>query len=701
MTKIGDFFREGAADLFGFGGEIEDLREQAATGKMLARQLESMDWSLLSGSGTTENYFDPPRESREAQVARAYRFFFEDPIVKRSVKLFTNYVLSRGIKQPRYRRDARKGDRDTEADRAADLINRFWNDPENKIALTGHVAQREKNDELQLQGNVFLLLFRQEGAAPVDQQIGILSNGDPQLEPPTLKITDLREREIVEVITHPGNRKVPVWYKRVYVPMEYQFDRATELGIGGYNRSARPVTRYYRDWRFEAPTEWEGRPWGPPPELVAEGRIYHIKVNCTSDMRFGQTEMQAVLKWAQGLNQFMTSRMMVAQALAAIAMQARTRGGTRAVSQASKQLQDISRLAGDVEGTNLRRTQRADQGRTKVAVSNEGVDLRPMVQDTGAAGAMTDTQVMKGQIAAGTGIPIHHLGDVGSANLATATSMDAPLQRMCEDRQELLQTIVLDITGFMLEGERIDPSRLEVEMPPILSKDVGELATMLTTALTAIDPNVSNRKLVRFVFGELLDAMGKQNARDILDEIFPEDFETPYEQQLTLLEKQAELGIQPADGPGGSEQRRSSPAQRSARVMAQGARRADIRANGGRHRGGNRAGGAAAAGAASVARAQQRRQRALREGDDILLEDGATAAGFVQEELLTDEQLAIEAAFAELPEDLRESALAALDPLAALFDDRAVIEGTALGELTEIEQSGGAQRALAAASEQR
>ena len=183
MGRIADFLREGAADLFGFGDELELLREQAVDGRMVARALEDLGWSQVGGQ-TSQSYFDPPREMREKTIERAYRHFFDDVIARRSLILLSNYVFSKGVPIPRYRRVAvprqnqgdtdltqttasDRPDNDPNWERATDLITRFWLDPENQSALTGHRAQTMKHIELQLQGNVFLLMFRQEGQEPV------------------------------------------------------------------------------------------------------------------------------------------------------------------------------------------------------------------------------------------------------------------------------------------------------------------------------------------------------------------------------------------------------------------------------------------------------------------------------------------------------------------------------------------------------
>jgi hypothetical protein len=594
MGRLGDLIRRGVAEIGGWIDEREQLQEAAADGRMFQRQLETLGWTDIAG-GTLENYFEPDRGTREQQIERAYRYFFTDPIIRRSVKIRTNYVFRKGVPLPRYREDQAGGDTDDQG-QAQELIRRFWEDEENRAALTAKRAQREKNDELTVQGNVFFLMFRQEGEAP-DTPLGSASDyARAEIGPPTMKVTDLRSREIVDVITHPANRKIPIYYKRVYRQRVARFERgrtSSPLDASYDETETQPQVRYYRDWRFEPPQDGElfdGEPWrNPPAELVEPvGRVYHVKINCTSDMRFGLTDLQAALKWAQGLNQYMTSRMQVAQAIAAIALQAKTKGGPTAVRQVVGHLRNIQRLDGapigctpPARGSDHRWYERGDQGRTRAAATNHGASLEPMVQDTGAAGAQIDTQIFKGQIAAATGVPVHQLGDSPTTGLSTLAALDGPLQAECEDVQDDWETVLKDIVGYMLAGEGFDPRRVVVKMPPILMRDVQSTASMLLSAMSVFDPNGSNRELQRWVMAQILDMLGDHDAQAVLELIFPAGFETPHEQRQKEMSTLATMpGGPPLDGrPGGPHERRQSPAQIAARTMRKAADAAQVARN--------------------------------------------------------------------------------------------------------------------------
>ena len=58
----------------------------------------------------------------------------------------------------------------------------------------------------------------------------------------------------------------------------------------------------------------------------------------------------------------------------------------------------------------------------------------------------------------------------------------------------------------------------------------------------ALDPNANNPRLMRFVLEEILEAMGKVNASEILDRIFPPNFKTPFQEQQEAQMQQMAAG---------------------------------------------------------------------------------------------------------------------------------------------------------------
>ena len=611
-----ELIREGAMDLLGVGEEVDALREVQMAAVAMARRFEDLDFSNLLKENTSA-YFDPDRDAQRDQTQRAFKYFFNDPIVKRSVLLRTYYTFGKGVPRANYK-DNRDADPSDEQYGNA-YIERFEKDPDNERALTGYIALTQRDIELQLQSNLWFNLFRSDEQAPgakagdagdVDPDVvrGVIEGEDGKRRPATMKIVSLPDSEFVDVINHPETG-APVFYKRQFRPSIY--NASLNGGQGGYE-PGELTTLYYRHWRNEAPRTYstpkgEVKDWPgyPPEQQIAGGVMYHVAINRVGSMKFGLTELQSILKWSKGLNEYMTARMAMVQAIAQIAMRVKTRGGARSVQQTASVLNDLTKLAGAIEGTTSLSRSPTDAGRTKVSVENQGAELQPMITDTGAAQAQGDIQTMRGHIAAGSGVPEHHLGGPGSAGLATATSMDAPLLRMIEFNQELWETVRRDLTGYMIEGVGLDPGRIEVQMPPILERDVGTLAATLTNVVATLDPQVSNKELMRFVLAEVLDAMGKVNTQEILDRIFPPESKTPFEmsQELAAVNQAMALG---ALGGGGAPEP-GTPQGRAAVNQGVVAAAWEQQDNGGRRRGPTGPGGPDGMGADSRARAQDRR----------------------------------------------------------------------------------------------
>jgi hypothetical protein len=677
---LSDLLREGAMDLLGISEEVDALRESSAAGQLLARKVEDMDFGNLYGSGgQAGSYFDPERGVQVQQTLRSYKYFFGDPMIKRSVMLRALYTWGRGMAPPKYKPDP---DAPTsEAKAGAWYIARFWKDPENQEALTSTKKMLQRDIESNLQGNVFFLLFRGDEKAPTtDDMIPVGSRG--QLPPATLKMSTLPDVQMVDVIPHPGNADIPVFYKRQFREREYVF---SALQGEGQWIEGDIVTLYYRDWRHEAPALWgrdkrnrpcpptsprcvKTEPWGPPADQIAAGRVYHVYENKIGKMRFGITDLQPVLKWAKGLNEFMTSRLAMVQAITQLAMRLKAKGGPKSVSQVGAQLMDLQRLAGAMDGTteNLSRAV-AQSGRTKATVESQGVDLQPMVQDTNGANAQADASIFKGQIATGTGIGLHLLGDPNGSNLATATSVDGPMLKGQQWNQERWKTTILDITGYMLEGVGLDPSRLTVDMPPILERDVANITEYLSAASTVVDPQAANTGWMRFVVHEILDAMGKPNADEIVDELFPRDMVTPFEQAVQLAQAAPPgQGVgQDTRGPalaGANDKQTKS--QRGATDAKQAAAAAEQRANQGRHRGPNAPGGPTAASRTARDRSHRRWALAVEAGEITLDEVPSDLREAVAADVDSVEVLA-RALEGDFPRDLQEAADAAL----AEFDE--------------------------------
>jgi hypothetical protein len=98
-----------------------------------------------------------------------------------------------------------------------------------------------------------------------------------------------------------------------------------------------------------------------------------------------------------------------------------------------------------------------------VITENEQVEHETFKLDSGAAGANVDGQMIRSQISAGTHFPQHYLGDIGSANLATATSMELPVLKAVESRQEVFEQLFRWFIDRVIE-RAIEKGRLSKEL---------------------------------------------------------------------------------------------------------------------------------------------------------------------------------------------------------------------------------------------
>lgn len=510
--------------------ELTELREandmETAARRTLERRIEDLGWELVN-----QRMDEARPEDRKKLRRRAHRYWQEDPIVGQAVNLQGWYVFGRGVPKPDLPQSPRSAEEehpesdlaqkmlsqvgkrmqeapagrqgtgeqenipDEESRSAAEkAIQSFWDDPANKAALTTLQAQQQKETELQLDGEVFFALFDgPQGGAP-------------------LVIGSINPTEIVDVITDPDNEKVPLYYKRVYQPLIYDFNRDE------WRPDVEPRTVYHRHWQNEPPQGFAG----PPAARIADGRIYHLKVNCTSDQQRGNSELRRIMEWAKGYREFMDARLQVARAVAKLAIRVRVDGGPQQVQQV------IQALA---QGQNLGLT---GQGGVPLGAPpngaligmNRGVDFPPPNFETGAAAAAADQRTFLGQVAAGIGWPAQYLGAEGSGSLANLTAMELPTLKMVEARQELWRQVIRDLTreALRLSGFELEPV---VQMPAILQRQIGEWTAGLLALIQAVDPTFQNVPLKRWVFSQGLGVFGEARIDELVAECFPAGYHAP------------------------------------------------------------------------------------------------------------------------------------------------------------------------------
>src|SRR5690606_21570121 len=177
-----------------FSRERDQLEEAYESEmRMLQRQIEALGELSLNAVPNQDALAIPP-ERRKDEIKRARKIRASNPIAKRSVTLVVHYTLGDGVTV-----------KAQDSQFVGPVINEFWNDPDNKIALTSHEAMSELVDSLMVDGELYLAFF-------------IGENGE-------VKVRTIDPLEIDDVITHPDDARRPLLYKRTFKRRTYDAKR--------------------------------------------------------------------------------------------------------------------------------------------------------------------------------------------------------------------------------------------------------------------------------------------------------------------------------------------------------------------------------------------------------------------------------------------------------------------------------------------
>lgn len=550
-----------------FARERDQLEEAYESEmRMLQRQIEALGELSLNAVPNQDALAIPP-ERRKDEIKRARKIRASNPIAKRSVTLVVHYTLGDGVtvkaQDPQF---------------VGPVINEFWNDPDNKIALTSHEAMSELVDSLMVDGELYLAFF-------------IGENGE-------VKVRTIDPLEIDDVITHPDDARRPLLYKRTFKRRTYDAKRDE------YVIDSQPRVLYYRDIenRFNE-IDPDRDPIPVPANKLAPAYIYHVKIN--KQGKFGSSELYASLEWARAFKTFMDDRVAINKAAAAITHVRKVAGTPEAVRQAARavpgQYGDPSRFLPN------------GVARTTAAwvVNSDAIQDQWMKTDTGALNAIEDARMLLMIFGAGVGIPMHWLGEGGDANLATAAAMNEPVIRQFQFWQQLwrgiftviFRVVILEaVRHGRIPGEIIeDPERgtlvyalkkygevdrgvpendeeqkrweaernqpisdwVDIDFPPIILKDVKNELIAIEALGRLMPPG--NLEAVKVIVSMALTALGINDVDKVMDQIFYDGYELP--DVVMLRQQMQQAAQQSADQHGMNEEAREALMQQVNKVF--------------------------------------------------------------------------------------------------------------------------------------
>jgi hypothetical protein len=400
--------------------------------RVLNRQLEDIGWSILDYIGGSPSEIS--QSSRRRMVQRARFVWINDPQAGAAVELMNDFCFGRGVPRPRCKDKA-----------VQEWVDKNWDDPDNMEVLTTIDAQDAAGTDLALQSNFFLLMFD-------DGEDGMV------------KLSILRHDDVVDAIPDPEKRHRILWYVAQY-PRQMKWNWRTNTWEQAQlpAESLKPV--YYAHWRNVDLLKEEGRAVAsdedlggdvgsgekvalPPPEQLGDGKVYHLRINRYSEQRFGSPRFQRTMRWYTAYNQFVKDRLDVVSAAASVIMKRKLKATpTQLQADVNKLISRRSPLAaglgtapdtptGSVIGDPyLQYPTRAGA----IMVENESADLEPFNINSNAANAEQDAQVIRAPISAAERFPQSYFGDASSSNLATATSLELPVLKAVEKRQEVFE----------------------------------------------------------------------------------------------------------------------------------------------------------------------------------------------------------------------------------------------------------------------
>ena len=465
----------------------------------LELSLEDVGYVRLSSDSATEF----SRQALKTINALARIYYLKNPLIQRAVVTQTFYVFGQGFSLT------------AEHPFVNEVIQDFLNDDKNKAELTEHQQLMTKETELQLFANIFFVFFTDKATGRV-------------------RIRTIPVDEIADIITDPEDNKTPLYYKRVWTSQKFQYSS------GQYVTSEK--TSYYPDWKNKAPVlTIEGK-------AIETSPIYHVSVNRLSDMKFGVSEVYSGLDWARAYKEFLENWSSIIKAYSRFAWNLTTKGGKGAIASAKDKLQ--SSISGAL--TDVRPPVTAS-----TFIAQEGVTMQPF-RTSGATTSADDGRRLVLMVCSATGIFEHYLtGDPSTGNLATAKSMERPMEIMFRNRQQLWGAIYEEIAEYVVEqsikaprgklnkygslilniygeeeiimkNDTTNPNKdlqskpinldINANFPDILEKDTaGRIDAIIASSEVAPSGILPDKAIAKM----LLQALGEPDVNEILDIVFP------------------------------------------------------------------------------------------------------------------------------------------------------------------------------------
>lgn len=462
------------AERTGYAVESRDrlhtLEESDRERRTLQRELDLLAYTALDYAGGAPQELTAQSRRKLAQQARVA--WMKDPLAGAAVDLMNDFVFGRGLPRPK-----------AADEQVQKVLDELWDDPDNQLILTSYTAQLCLGTDLSLQSNLFFLVFD-------DGEDGKVKLG-------------LIDHDSVEtVVRDPDNRLRVLYYVARETRQEWDYKTDAPKVAMRPGRQDMEV-KYYEHWRNIEDAENDAddgsrdAPELAPKERIASGKVFHIAINKTTEMAFGHPVMDRLLRWYNAYNKFMDARVDIMEASAAFVMKRKVTGTKGQLEKmATQALSRRSRLGSSVEFPDAQTAPKP----ASILTENENVTHEDFNINTNAPAAAQDAQMLRAQVSAATRFPQSYYGDGTNTNLATATSLELPVLKAVENRQEIVEQVVRFLIDRAIE-RAVETGRVEEKY------DAAELAK-LKAATGKADPQTPSTDSAQPADATVADSQG-------------------------------------------------------------------------------------------------------------------------------------------------------------------------------------------------
>ncbi|WP_275779686.1 hypothetical protein [Paenarthrobacter sp. Y-19] len=360
---------------------------------------EDAGWESLTAVGQRE--FTREGLTRNADLCRV--MFVANPLMKRGLGIRASYVFGQGV-EINARATGDDGEQDVES-----VVQAFLDDEGNRDAVTGAQARISLENDLGTDGNVFLAHFTN----PLTGRV---------------KVRPLPFDEIVEIISEPGDKTTPWFYRRRWV------ETTLTNTFGSLSREYEALYPALKYQPLTKPKSFNG------VEVRWESPVLHVKVNPYGSKVWGVGDGFAALPWCRSYKEFLEDWATLCRALSRIAFRASSSKAKASQVQRAG-LEAINKL-GAGSSVSL------GEGQTLEAVPKTGATLdsesgRPLAAMAAAAFGVNVTIL---------------LADPGvTGSRATAETLDLPQRLELMGRQEVWAQAYRASCGYVIEQAVIAP----------------------------------------------------------------------------------------------------------------------------------------------------------------------------------------------------------------------------------------------------